>query len=548
MSQTGLYVMDRDRVQATVDAAGLVAANDLSRIIINDPAFGWVSLSNYPPIGKATCAKDGEPLPVLGINTLVGTIRQNTIVASELNNTTIERLADSDRTALQGTIEDLNKMIKSSLNDGSNDKQIDIQGEQVEPYKHVRDYLNQYLPNNVRLVSLKLESGWLKNGDVTTIEVPQPELFAQVKPQQHRAGNYKAFMDIPANGRSFTFAGLSTSSRLVSQSEFQPADDKHINSIVRIECVVARQNPYLPFLPTGGDSSSDMKCVAFTQPFTQPDVGPKGIMTLRFSGQPVPGMLSWSDFLKPANFQDQQINAYDIVGGDYGVDQGATMAKTEAEGGTAEQFAEHLYYWLRNGHVQPKLGAVVDMVNSPFKTAPSGIYAYEFAKDGTISHRMLERDPFPAGVTADAQSSAMADTRIQGGLSPIIIFRDNVKNLGTDSGGKHAGQPISGYPLNWCELSEYGGDEQTAKALGKGRLGTQLTVTAPEAPPPSSDDSNVFTDLFRKLDGKELALQPRRNFYSGGLALDIEIGGIKQFQPANFDMPSKRKFWINRKI
>lgn len=545
-SQTGFYVMDRDRVQSAVDAAGLVAANDISRIIINDPTFGWVSLSNYPPIGKATRARDGEPLPVTGINTLIGTIRQNNLVANELANEKMRNLVEKDRSALELTIAELNVTIKEALGGNSDLNLFDIHGADVRPRKDAEEFLRANLPKNVRLESLKLTNGWLKSGGTTMIDIPQPEQFSQMSAEQSQAGKYKPFIDIPANHRSFTFAGLGPSSRLVNNSSFQPADGKHVNTIVKIECVVTRQNPYLPFFPVGNDAAR-MKCVAFCQPYTMPDVGPKGIMTLRFSGQPVAGLLSWSDFLRPGNFQDKQVTTFDAVGGDYPTDRGAVMAQSETIGGTADQFAEHLYYWLRNGHLQPKLGAVLEMVNAQFKPGPSEKYAYEFAKDGSVARRVLEKDPFPVGVVADSQSSTMIDTRIQGGLAPIIIFRDNVKNIGTDSGGKHGGQPLAGYPLNWCELRDYGGDEQIALALGKGKLGTQLTVNDPNAG--SSEESHdLLNELFRKLDGKALALQPRRNFYSGGLALDIEIGGIRQFQPHVLDLPSKRKYWANRQI
>lgn len=549
ISQTGFYVIDRDRVQSSVDAAGLVAANDLSRIIINDENFGWVSLSNYPPIGRATCARDGEPLPVTGINTLVGTIRQNTIIASVLGNTTMRHLAETDRKAMQATIDEINNMIKSALAGKGRGKDIDIHGAKVDPARDAHDFLASHLPNNVRLESMTLTNGWLEGGGMTTIGIPQPEQFGQVKPDEARAGNYKAFIDIPAEGKSFTFAGLGPSSRLVSNSEFRPADGKHINTIVKIDCVLSRQNPLLPFLPTA-DPKSKFRCVAYCQPFTQPDVGPKGLMTLRFSGQPVPGLLSWKDFLTEGNFRDRQVTTYDVVGGDFPVDKGSALNRFEPmmPAGTAQQFAEHLYYWLRNGHLQPKLGAVLDMVNAPFKTGLKDIYAYEFARDGSISHRVLERDPFPPGVTADSQLSSMADTRIQGGLAPIIIFRDNVKNLGTEHGGKHGGQPIAGYPLNWCELREFGGDEHIAMALGKGKLGTQLMLTNPDAAEKSLDQDGSSINLFQKLDGKDLTLQPRRTFYSGGLALDIEIGGIRDFQPSTLDIPSKRKFWGHRRI
>ena len=94
-SQIGLFMVDNKRVETVVEGACLMAANDLSRIIINDPHFGYVSLSNYPATGAGTLAPDGEPLPVTGINTLVATIRQNAIIAQELNNSTMQEMAES---------------------------------------------------------------------------------------------------------------------------------------------------------------------------------------------------------------------------------------------------------------------------------------------------------------------------------------------------------------------------------------------------------------------------------------------------------------------
>ncbi|MCA9805617.1 MAG: hypothetical protein KC777_26785 [Cyanobacteria bacterium HKST-UBA02] len=57
-SQLGLYFVDKDRASSVVEAACLVAANDLSRIVVADPHFGYVSLSNFAPVGRATLARD----------------------------------------------------------------------------------------------------------------------------------------------------------------------------------------------------------------------------------------------------------------------------------------------------------------------------------------------------------------------------------------------------------------------------------------------------------------------------------------------------------
>lgn len=55
-----------------IESAALAAATDLSTIVIPTAEFGYVSLSDQAPIGKATVAGDQYYLPVRGINTLIG--------------------------------------------------------------------------------------------------------------------------------------------------------------------------------------------------------------------------------------------------------------------------------------------------------------------------------------------------------------------------------------------------------------------------------------------------------------------------------------------
>jgi len=528
--QMALYQVDRVRAQAVVEGAGLLAANDLSRVIIDDPHFGYVSLSNYPPIGKGTCAPDGEPLPVTGINTLVGTVRQNTIVAHELNNQTMALLADNDKNKMDETIRELNNTIKAVLAGKSSAKWTDIQGSKVQALADVSQFLRDNLPADIKLVSVKLSPGWLTNGGDTSIAVPQPLSLAHLKKTDIRAGKYQAFTDVPAVGHTFTFAGLGPSSSLVSPANFRDADGKHICSIVKIECTFALQDLCKPLAALGLSAGTELKTVACCQPYTMADVGPAGAMTLRFTQGPVAGLQTWRDFLA-GGFHDNQVTTYDAVGGDYPLDAQAHMIsqKHETPPTTSQEFAEHLYYWLRNGHVKPRLDAVLAMLNDPFRSGPAQIYAYEFASDGSISRRIISRDPFPIGVTSESQAQTVVDTSIQGGMTPIIIFRDDVKNLGTTGGGQHGGQPLAGYPLNWCELPEYGGDEHAAAKLNKGHLGTKLTLVDPNGqalPEEAINDPNF--SLFQNFEGKALFHQPRRSFYSGGLALDIEIGGTTQ--------------------
>jgi hypothetical protein len=547
LSEMGLYAVDRSRIQSIVEAASLLAANDVSRIVINDPHFGYVGLSSYPPIGKGICAADGEPLPVTGINTLVGTIRQNTIVARELGNDTMYTLAGADSSCLKTTIKELNAELSDSLAGGTKTKWTDIQGATVDPVKDATAFLRANLPGNIQLESVQLSNGWLAGGSTTTINLPQPERLAQVKAGETHKGGYSAFTNIPVGDRSFTFAGLGSASSIVSTTKFRPADANHICSIVKLDCTFILRSLSNPNAPL--NALSRLQYVACCQPFSMPDAGPAGVMTVRFSGEPVRGMQSWSDFLT-GNFRDNQVITYDVANGDYPVDKEARMRQSQADSqpGTNQMFAEHLYDWLRNGHLRPRVDAVLAMMNEPFRPGPVGTYAYEFAKDGSISRRFIEKDPFPVGVTSDAQLQTVVDTSLQSGFSPVIVFRNNVKHLGTVDGGKHAGQPLAGNPLNWCELSEYGGDEHSALGLSKGRLATRLTVIDPSGAAPAADAiNNVTFNIFKSFDGKNLFLQPRRSFYSGGLAMDIEIGGTRA-STASLDVASMRKLRFARKI
>jgi hypothetical protein len=566
ITQMSLHEVDRARVHSILEAASLVAANDMSRIIINDKNFGYVALSNYPPIGKATLADDGEPLPVLGINTLVGTIRQNTIIARELNNTTMEQFVQKDKELSVLTIKALNKALANACQGKGDEKEnayMDIQGAAVEPQADVSKFIESQLPDTMELVSVNLTNGWLSQGGDTTIALPKPERLAQVRSENAIGGHYRAFTAVPAFGEVFTFAGLGKSSTTANSAFFQKADDKHICSIVKIECTVKIKNPN-KFLPFGFDSGSEIASTACAQPYAMPDNGPAGALTLRFTSGPVPGLQSWSDFLS-GSFMDTKVINYDVTDGDYPVNQSAQMKPHESflPPGTNQQFAQHLYYWLRNGHTRPDIDAVLSMITDAFKSGANQIYTYEFAQDGQISRRIIAKDPFPIGVTADEQMQTVSDTQIQGGVTPIIIFRDDVAKLGTINGGMHAGQPLAGTPLNWCELTEYGGDPEMAKKLNKGHLGTKLTLvdaTGNTLPDSAINDPNFA--LFQTFEGKSLFHQPRRSFYSGGLALDIEIGGTTSAGnmaagatdsngsqlPSILNIPSKAWIFANRKI
>ena len=68
-----------------IEAASLAAARDLSMIAINTDDYGWISLSDAAPTGSATRTSDEYNTPVRGINTILGTLRLDLIIADRMN-------------------------------------------------------------------------------------------------------------------------------------------------------------------------------------------------------------------------------------------------------------------------------------------------------------------------------------------------------------------------------------------------------------------------------------------------------------------------------
>lgn len=490
------HFLSANRVQDVVDAASLLAASDLSRIVINDDNFGYVSLSNYPPVGKATRAEDGEPLPVVGINTLVGTVRQNSIIADEIKNEHFDQLVTSDAEALESTVKDLNSALTDSLS-GETGTRIcrDIYGNHITPIQDVEEYLRDHLPPTMVLESVKLSTGWLEGGSSTETAVPKPLVLAQVKSSDVQAGQYNAFTEFPVGRKKFSFAGVGKNSTLVCKSLFHEADGQHISSIILLQCTIAMKD----------DPTVKFECTACSQPYARPDLEPGGGMTVRFPGRPVTGLMSWSDFLTSGNFRDNKITNFDIVNGDYPYEREAQMkqAPENQNDSTSQQFAETLYCWLRNGRMRPRIDAVLSMINEPFVSQSNQVYTYSFDRDGSISRIATDGARFARSVVADGQVASMADTRLRSGLSPVIFFKNSVKHSGTDR-GKHGGQPLAGYPL-------------------KG-------------------------DQWGLINHEQLANEfSKREANPSGLALDIEIGGTRD-STARADVLSMIQRTRSRKI
>ena len=121
--------------RTAIESAALAAAKDLSRIVVEDPNFGFVSLSDGAPVGTSTAAGDKYFMPVHGINTILGTIRLDMIVADQLNDPVMRDFIDRDYSNAMAAKDRLVNVLESAVSGTSEagSEPRDRGGEIVDP-------------------------------------------------------------------------------------------------------------------------------------------------------------------------------------------------------------------------------------------------------------------------------------------------------------------------------------------------------------------------------------------------------------------------------
>src|SRR5262249_20763229 len=119
------FMGSHNEQRTCIEAASLAAARDLSRVVINDRHFGFVGLSDNPPAsGTQMIAPDNYYMQVESINTIVGTIRMDMIIADQLNDPTMKALAAHDFQYVQAAVNSLNSALNNAAT-GGNAQDID---------------------------------------------------------------------------------------------------------------------------------------------------------------------------------------------------------------------------------------------------------------------------------------------------------------------------------------------------------------------------------------------------------------------------------------
>jgi len=540
--KVGITELSRLRGVNSVEAASLAAARDLSKIVINDPYFGFVGISDAAPVGKATLALDGEPTPVTSINTLMGTARLEFVLAHELESAELIELAQEDLLATREAAKRLEQALAKSIDPNGQGVAKDFNGDPVNAYESAkaaftgnRNFLPIFGPHELK--GFKLSLGWLKNGSTTTTPCLSASVDVETTKTCCQKGCYKAFTDIPAFKENFTFAGVSAEPTLVDARQFMPVDPKKLCSIVRAEVGLT------------GEKGLQLNNVACAQPSCAQDTTPPGIMRISFAEGLIPGIVSISSLLHDQQLSRGRMSYTVATGGDVPIDKGASLVQSNSPFGEAMptatgMFALCFHDWLRTAHARTNLDSLLEVVNTDFRTLADSeargsgnkrfpVFTLEFDRTGKVVVSNCKRNPFIAQTVFQNQCFAMTNPALAyGGTGLTMSCRDEVRNLGTLAGGKHAGQTISGNPVNWCELAYFDGDEDTAFKLGKGSKALGLSVRGNNHGVAGGKSAvSEHSAHFYKADGGELTYQPRKEYYSGGLAVEIQLSPAKNMTP-----------------
>lgn len=513
-------IKTQENMQSAADAAALSAANDLSKIVILDSDVGYLSLSNYPPLGKGLLAPDGEPLPVISYNEMVGTARWNLLLAKErgLNNIAVLAKRDAESILLAG--KKLNRALIAALNSGAQAKETDIDGVIVDPKTTVARMIKGNLVHlpNVSAETVRCSLGALRKCDSTMIKVPHTPDANPLSRDEH----YRAFVTVPVDGQDFYFVGIAPESRLVSSHEFFVPDANTPASIVQVE-LIATVKPLIPIC----FPSIQLKVASCAIPPALRNNNPSGNLVVNLYKSPPPEITSLSCFASTSNLINNSNPPMLAKNGDYPSDCGAQLERYADD--RFSDPASALYSWMRNLGSNIDLETLSNVLNKKFMDIapvengmPTAII-FEAKVNGEVTARPLPHYPFPIETVSDEQ--LLTELNLDSPNGPVTIKIRNHVFRGRDFvRSKHGGQPLAAEPINWCELDYFGRSEDDASQYGRGGKYLHLKLAA-GIEQRGVDHSFVPFDCaeYKTIKGDKTPVQPRKSFYGSGLACDISV-------------------------
>ncbi len=512
-------------LNAAADAAALAGAKSISQIVVLDSDVGYLALSNYPPIGKGILAPDGEPLPVASYNQLSGTARLNLLFADQSGSSAIAALAKKDAESILRAGRKLRKALSEALNSGARARMTDIDGAIVDPKRAVQEAIMENLVAlpNVSMESLSCSLGALRHSHSSMVHLPRcRNLKNFVIPSREIDQCYEAFVDLPVDGQSFYFVGVSPETRLAQTADFFIPEDNSPASIVRVE-LSATVKPLIPIaFPT-----VHLDVASCAVPFSLRRTDPPGNLVVNLYRDPPADLDSLGCLLHILNRQEGFVPPMVAKNGDYPTDQDSQM-QTVADDSLSDP-ATTLYFWMRNlgpdtdlESLSEALGKQFTDITTPNQSKPATII-FESKVDGEITARALPHSPFPIETLSDEQ--LLTEVNLNSLSGPVQIKIRNHVFRGRDFvRSKHGGQPLAAEPLNWCDLDYFGRSKIDALQYGRGSKYFHLRLAA--AANEDTTDGNFvpfWCAEYETANGCKTNVQPRKSFYGSGLACDISL-------------------------
>lgn len=430
-----LFVFQRNSHSAT-EAAALACAQDLSRIVVEDPHFGFVSITDQAP-GSRTVSSSGLPISVHGINTILAGIRQNRILAAQLGNQWMMQLTDEEFQAAKSTI----KLLKSAFKEAADSKSggkllaLDVDGQSISLCETaVRVYVNSSGNDNKNDIIADVKLGITEGGGSTITMAPLPAELASVKPSQLFGNNYASCIKVPYEGLDFIFASVSEQASLSNLSVFRPASEEQLGSVI---CLTIRN-----------DKAKITSAACAIPPAFH--VAPNySALLIGFPMGLPSGLSSFGDLLKANMVSAQQPGILKAQGGDYPLDEGAMLQPVSEETSFSLVMSRSIYDWLRSVGVgnSTTLKSILAASNAPLvaqgdnSSMPVQWLAFYVDDNGQLQKRLFYRNPFHEDLIADQQMDAIGVVNTNPGAFQVNII-DNVRDIGSRTSGKHGGQAI----------------------------------------------------------------------------------------------------------
>ncbi len=432
------------RNKCALEAAALGASCEMSRIVIDDPNWGFVALSDQPPIGDGTRVRDGYPLPVTGANTILATARMELIVAHTIGTNEAIECAQEDLAAARAAVKKLSRVLRYSLRETEKEEDDeliarDIHGVRVYPlesakaiYKRNAEQLTSAL--GWKMESLKAELGWLDGEGTTNTPLPGADNCAALDDVLLYGKQYPAFVDVPAFGESFHFAGMGKQAGLVESSLFEKFDIARNCSVVKLDAQLTRP-----------DSNTSIQSIACAQPAYIEDKVPASYMVLRLPDG-APSNINSIRELLTSEYLLKNIPMYTASGGDYPNEPNAVLKENPGKPFMTVRYAltRAFFDWLRTAHAKPQHDSVISALDYRFNHQHStNTFLLSIDQGGQVTIDCPRSYPFTMQTAYERQLYTVAFDAINtGGATWTIRLRDQVHRLGRTNGGKHGGQPM----------------------------------------------------------------------------------------------------------